>query len=691
MHTQYRPIIKLISAITLAAFLATQAAPSYAQPEKMGILLQKTIDLCGAYLQFGRFIGENVSGGVCLFQTTRLRTKELLLAMLGSRAYHSSFKSFLGHIQTPNINESIIAKINEIFQGAVAFINPSERKKPITKAWNRFIIALDIKRRRLFVQNMFPSSIVNNLTYSKNIVKEFFHQTDNFQVVCGDNEGFLSAIAIPQSSHIRQEQLANSAGTEANLASALGGQARQSEAASATTGIANADGADGKKETQAESVTESDKQIKAKPPERIEFLLGQGLVQGEPSSGMNRRQFLKNVGIATAGLTLASAGLGTWAYYAYATDKSSDWEPYDYVFANTTVIRDVWVPTRPNRDFVTQLSKFTLDRQDIEIIRKTARDLRLLIAGVIHTGESDRVDSSEYIEQRMLRSARDYFSHIVDLVHELNAYHCKNFATQWEVITLRNILIDLLFKYAEEPYFKSEHAQSLVDLCQSLTDIGSESVDNDPFVTYFLSEAKIPIDDRSCSDYLNDEAHHLEHINIYYSFNPEAWSKLHPVLRKGIRQLSFTYRYRFNSSGLTKEREENLSDLSYALEARSRLYPTQAAFEEACNFYKTLKEGPVRCIDINNIEPVKYVRQRLMQYREYFVDSGQYHDVAPDVLAAIALANLLFNAYTPSYSLGGGMHTAEATTKGGFLRSFAKQVLRITPGFIKDINLQDRA
>ena len=156
-------------------------------------------------------IAENVSGGSGQFQTRLLRAKELLLEMSDSKAYHSSFRVF------------------------------------------------EINRLRLFVQKNISSLIRDNLRYDKNIVKKFrvknMYLRDKFilrfvgaitlavflttvilspegaknlsldssapKSVAPQNDRTVKAVSI--FSHIRQQQAANSTGTEASLVKALGG------------------------------------------------------------------------------------------------------------------------------------------------------------------------------------------------------------------------------------------------------------------------------------------------------------------------------------------------------------------------------------------------------------------------------------------------------------------------------------
>jgi hypothetical protein len=90
--------------------------------------------------------------------------------------------------------------------------------------------------------------------------------------------------------------------------------------------------------------------------------------------------------------------------------------------------------------------------------------------------------------------------------------------------------------------------------------------------------------------------------------------------------------------------------------------PTAASLERSRRFYQALRQGPVRPILINHLPLVRRARAELSAYVPAMRDSGAAHGVPPDVLAAVALANILRNAGEPSYPLRAGVGLAQSNS-----------------------------
>jgi len=130
------------------------------------------------------------------------------------------------------------------------------------------------------------------------------------------------------------------------------------------------------------------------------------------------------------------------------------------------------------------------------------------------------------------------------------------------------------------------------------------------------------------------------------------------------------------------------------INAAAERFPTEASFQEAVQYYETLINGPVRPIDMDNIEAVIYARKKLGPAVPYFVDSGQAHDVPPDILAGVAVTYLLRKAYEPSYGLLEGLKTTLDDGKTDLPESLVNilnGVLNTMPGGFNNIKVQDRA
>lgn len=145
---------------------------------------------------------------------------------------------------------------------------------------------------------------------------------------------------------------------------------------------------------------------------------------------------------------------------------------------------------------------------------------------------------------------------------------------------------------------------------------------------------------------------------------------------------------------LDKDVQDRVKTVTKWLEAYAGITPTPETFADAVAFYRALRAGPVRPITFEDLEAIAVARAQLMAYAPYFRASGQAHQVAPDVLAAVALWNTVMKDQHLAYSLlklgplldGLGKHTRD---RGWLAR--ANDLLRKLPQSVKDAaRVQDR-
>jgi len=78
-------------------------------------------------------------------------------------------------------------------------------------------------------------------------------------------------------------------------------------------------------------------------------------------------------------------------------------------------------------------------------------------------------------------------------------------------------------------------------------------------------------------------------------------------------------------------------------------------FHHRVEYFKRLREGPVRPIAIENIEAIKEARRILLPLRPYIVDSSNAHGIQPDVVATFVLVNRMIRAGYLTYDFRAGL------------------------------------
>ncbi len=135
----------------------------------------------------------------------------------------------------------------------------------------------------------------------------------------------------------------------------------------------------------------------------------------------------------------------------------------------------------------------------------------------------------------------------------------------------------------------------------------------------------------------------------------------------------------------------------------SRPYMTEKEFQRGVDYYRALKDGPVRPIAIEDLEALLFAQEALKDLVPHFQESGRKHNVPPTMLAAAALHNLMFKAKRPIYDLGGGgeiIQFYEDHDLGIFSGSpkesyegpgWIKGLVKVVPERIRKVRVQDRA
>jgi len=400
------------------------------------------------------------------------------------------------------------------------------------------------------------------------------------------------------------------------------------------------------------------------------------------SQSMRRRTFLKRVGIGclgTAALGTLSAGV---AYYEFATDHSFKWQPYSLVPENATRLNTAWDPNRPSQNIDVCFSRLVIDLANPEATRRSARNLRLTIKNTI-----DHNQDSAFMKTA---SGSYLFAHILDVIRKLDADQFEEFAVRWEIIRLKQELLALIKNYAESHDISRAHTEEVIKLFNELTRINYMTTGTkDPFLDYLLSSNAINM---NSAELLTFVFHRDGFVGFYWVIHGLSENGENNMISTAAKDVLASYHL---PSALTEEQARVLDDIVELLDARGAMYSTRASFDEAVKFYEVLRKGPVRSINVEDVEAVAYARQQLLPIARYFVDSGRLHKVPPDVLSAVALVNLLFNAYKPDYSFDDGFGLIDnpyrKEKRRGAPWDFIKWLVKKTPSSVKKIEVQDRA
>lgn len=396
--------------------------------------------------------------------------------------------------------------------------------------------------------------------------------------------------------------------------------------------------------------------------------------------GLTRRQWF---GVMTS-LGVGAVGLGTWGYRKFTTDESFPWEPSSEALENVMQLRPVWEPQRlpPEDDALAYLHRLVVDPTAPEMTRRTARDLRFVVRTPVTL--RGRLGRDEYDAKRaewLVFVGR----HLPDFVQGLqrsNPARATTFPAQWELIRLRRVLGELFVDYAATAPRTPVPARLLGLAGRELAAPRAFEASDDLFVRYVRQQAGLTMSPR---DLLARALRHeqslaeglVEHLRAF------------PATDSARREIEQTLAQAPPLPALNDDQRRAYDRVINDLTTWSDLFPTREAFEGAARYYQALTQGPIRPIAIEDLAVVAYARRELLADRPHFLDSGQAHGMPSDILAAVALLNVLRKAYRPYYPLGHGFSVAVGQ-RSEAAQERVDHLERILPKAVKNVRFQDR-
>jgi len=389
---------------------------------------------------------------------------------------------------------------------------------------------------------------------------------------------------------------------------------------------------------------------------------------GITSRGFSRRWLFKvavKASIVIGTLTSVIGGV----LYEFATDHSVRWlsRPLPPI-GPIARRRPVW---EPYEDWVTQLRKLWVDPDHPETTRKAALALRFEINRWFGNEKVNK-PSHLTLDQLLLIRSR---------IGALNPNLFSNFAVQWEVLRLRLDLARIVAQVYENT--EEMNPQEVAVISRIFQDLFTARNPSNSGDSYVRKAQWALVSELEPGQVLN-AVHYYE---LGKMARPLAKSKVHQALGGELRKI-------LREADLAEDLSQpGLEDFAGAMDTRGERFPTQEAFEEAVDFYKTLKHGPERIIDFTDIEAVRLVRKKMRALAPFFNESGRAHSVPPDILAAVAAANLLKKANHPMYGVKDGWETTLRDAKsdlGGWKKAILKWGLDHLPKRIGRIQLIDK-
>jgi hypothetical protein len=366
----------------------------------------------------------------------------------------------------------------------------------------------------------------------------------------------------------------------------------------------------------------------------------------------NFKKFLFGAGLLTVSLCVSWQILVPVYLYEFATDHSSVWQRTDEFIENVTRIEPVWAPRIDYSDPATAYGQLTFSPQDPETSRHQARDWRRAVEDEdpISEFDSNGVEHGRHY-QSLVRQILNHPGPVVQT--DINAFH--EAAVQWDILRFQQVCAALIGDYASRRAVTPDDVRAIQAFFQPLMRQTVTSSSEDGFLQAAENRDHVRM---ASSFFLNYAFSEDFHYGLRRVLKRLAERGSDPVLRT-MAQSWLDHR---PAPALTKAEDVALFVLTESYEARSRLYATRAEYDQALAYFDRMKKGPWRPVHIDDLDAVANARKELGHDRADFIQAGREYGVPSDVLASVALTNLMFNSFRPHYQLGGGsqINTTEA-------------------------------
>ncbi len=247
---------------------------------------------------------------------------------------------------------------------------------------------------------------------------------------------------------------------------------------------------------------------------------------------------------------------------------------------------------------------------------------------------------SEYLDKNgeNLNIAQSDFDLIADFIKNLTPSPQNSAEVQYLMLKIKSDLLLIMINSLKNEELNSQaNISEIYLMLQFLVHNEYMSTNPDDFLC--------PIEDADLSGHDSSDFFNFVSLRLARDFIYESWESLE------IDENSKNGLIEIINAKLAEFPPGFVSRYYLFLKRFEKNFWNETSFNNSVDYFSALKDGPIRPINIENIDAVIYAKNLLSPNVEFFSESGKAHDAPPDILAALALQNLFYKKYWPTYDL----------------------------------------